>query len=199
MVCMGNICRSPSAEAVLRHRLQALELAQWVHVDSAGTHAFHLGAAPDSRSVLAARARGYDMDMLRARAVRDEDFERFDLVLAMDQDNLDHLMQRCPAAWQSRVRRLSDYIDPASPWAGVREVPDPYYGGPAGFERVLDLIEAACEGLVQQLQRDLQGQEVREGQEGQEGQQGPQGPQGPQGEGGAPAAGAGGNESPCGS
>jgi protein-tyrosine phosphatase len=146
-VCLGNICRSPSAEAVLRAiaAREAPELS--IEVDSAGTAGYHIGDAPDSRSQAAARRRGYDMAPLRARVVEPADFERFDLVLAMDESNLGVLRQRAPSAYRERVRLFLDF----APECGMSEVPDPYYGGPAGFEHVLDLVEEASRGLLMHL------------------------------------------------
>lgn len=151
MVCMGNICRSPTAEGVLRQRLAAAGLGDRVTVDSAGTHGYHVGDPPDVRSQRHAAHRGYDLSPLRARRVADEDFERFDLLLAMDEDNLAELERNCPPGLVSRLGLLRDFA--TSP--GPREVPDPYYGGAEGFERVLDLVEEACDGLVADLRRRL--------------------------------------------
>ncbi len=146
--CMGNICRSPTADGVMRAKLQAAGLH--AEVDSAGTHGWHVGAPPDARSQAHARRRGYDLSGLRARQLVAEDFERFDLVLAMDGDNLAHAEQLCPPSRRDRLKLLLDY----APQLGQREVPDPYYGGDAGFEAVLDLVEAACDGLIAtELQR----------------------------------------------
>jgi protein-tyrosine phosphatase len=147
MVCMGNICRSPTAEAVLRHRVTRAGLAARVEIDSAGTYAGHVGSPPDERSTAHAARRGYDLTDQRARRVASDDFSTFDLLLAMDDDNYEALLARCPAELTPRVRRLMDFAPPGSPSA----VPDPYYGGGAGFEYVLDLIELACDGLVQYL------------------------------------------------
>ena len=144
MVCMGNICRSPTAEAVLRSKLAQAGLAHHVEVDSAGTHGYHTGEGPDPRAVAAAARRGYDLAALRARPVQADDFERFDLVLAMDQNNLHWLRHRAPAAPVARIDLLLAHARQHD----VREVPDPYYGPPAGFDRVLDLVEDACEGLL---------------------------------------------------
>jgi protein-tyrosine phosphatase len=143
-VCLGNICRSPTAEAVLRHIAQqtAPEI-DWL-VDSAGTHAYHVGAAPDPRSIAAAKRRGIDMSALRARVVEHVDFQRFDLVLAMDEVNLAHLDAMRPQDAHAEIALLMDY----APQLGRRDVPDPYYGGHKGFEEVLDLVEAAIEGLI---------------------------------------------------
>ena len=151
MVCMGNICRSPTAEAVLRHRLEAAGLAAQVLVDSAGTHGYHIGHPPDERSQAHARRRGYELSALRARPVCDEDFHAFDLILAMDDDNLEWLLAECPAGQTERVGKLITYARVAHHGA----VPDPYYGGKADFERVLDLVEDACDGLVEHLERSL--------------------------------------------
>lgn len=150
MVCMGNICRSPTAEGVLRHLLQAQQLDTQVRVDSAGTHAYHVGEAPDTRSQIAARQRGIELSGLRARLVVADDFKRFDYVLAMDESNLRHLLQLAGRGYQQeKVRLLLDF----APQLGLREVPDPYYGGAAGFERVLDLVEAASLGFIEHIRR----------------------------------------------
>jgi len=145
--CMGNICRSPTAEGVMRAKLAAAGID--VEVDSAGTHGYHVGAPPDERSQEHAGKRGYDLSALRARKLEARDFERFDLVLAMDADNLDHAQRLCPPAQRHRLKLLMDY----APQAGNPHVPDPYYGGAAGFDEVLDLVEAACDGLVASLGR----------------------------------------------
>lgn len=157
MVCMGNICRSPTAEAVLRHKLAQAGLEAVVEVDSAGTHAYHLGRPPDERSQKHARDRGYELQHLRARMVAESDFERFDLLLAMDWDNLALLEERCPpnADARHKLRRLTEFVSPLSPLAGAQTVPDPYYGGPAGFDAVLDLVEAACDGVLVHVQQRL--------------------------------------------
>jgi protein-tyrosine phosphatase len=147
MVCMGNICRSPTAEGVLRDKLSHAGFRDAVMVDSAGTHTWHEGEPPDPRSVRHARRRGYDIATLRARPVVDADFERFDLILAMDSDNLDELRQRCPAQHFSKLGRLTGH----SRRFNSPTVPDPYSGGAADFEHVLDLIEDACDGLIEEL------------------------------------------------
>ena len=118
-----------------------------IEVDSAGTAGYHIGEPPDERSQEAARRRGYDMTPLRARIVEPDDFERFDLILAMDQNNLATLRRRAPVAVRERVRLFLEF----APEAGAAEVPDPYYGGPTGFEEVLDLVEAASRGLIAHL------------------------------------------------
>lgn len=143
-VCMGNICRSPTAEGVARAHFERAGLGKRVEIDSAGTHAYHCGDPPDPRTQKAAARRGYDLSRLRARRVKEADFLRFDLILAMDRDNLAALRKACPTELHGKLRLLLEY----APEAGGGEVPDPYYGGPDGFERVLDLIEAAAGGLV---------------------------------------------------
>lgn len=150
-VCMGNICRSPTAEGVFRQRLaHFMNLATdlQIEVDSAGTHDYHVGDPPDARSVAAALRRGIDLSMLRARMVDTQDFERFDLILAMDEQNLQELQRRAPLHRHERLRLMMDY----APDAGRRFVPDPYYGGAPGFEEVLDLLEQAADGLLRDLQ-----------------------------------------------
>jgi protein-tyrosine phosphatase len=146
-VCLGNICRSPTAEVVFREiaAREAPDLA--LEIESAGTAGYHVGAPPDTRTRQAALRRGYDMSALRARVVEAQDFRRFDLILAMDRQNLDALQQRAPAAARHRIRLFLEF----APDAGAKEVPDPYYGGPNGFEEVLDLVEAAARGLLQHL------------------------------------------------
>lgn len=145
MVCLGNICRSPTAEAVLRHKLAAAGLDRHVEVDSAGTGGWHVGDPPDARSQRHALRRGYDLSALRARRVAEADFERFDLILAMDEDNLADLERLRPDGGGRAELRL---------FAG-RPVPDPYAGGPAGFEAVLDLVEAASDALARDWARRL--------------------------------------------
>ncbi len=149
-VCMGNICRSPTAEGVFRKFVEDAGLGSDIHVDSAGTHAYHVGEPPDHRAQAAAARRGVSLDRIRARRVSDADFERFDYILAMDRLNLVTLQDRAAPEFQDKLRLFLEY-------AGAREleVPDPYYGGAAGFEHVLDLVEAASEGLLSALKRSL--------------------------------------------
>lgn len=148
-VCLGNICRSPTAEGVMRHLVAADEAAgRWV-LDSAGTADYHVGKPPDSRSQRAARRRGIDLSGLRARQICAEDFMRFDLILAMDDNNLLDLRRRRPAAATATMHLFMDF----APEVGVREVPDPYYGDEEGFESVLDLCMAAGRGLLQTARR----------------------------------------------
>lgn len=143
-VCMGNICRSPTAEGVFRAKAQAAGLLELCQIDSAGTHAYHVGQQPDLRSQEFAMKRGFDLSTQKARQVETEDFAQFDLILAMDKDNLANLHARCPAQYRYKVKLLMAYAthSPAD------EVPDPYYGGGRGFDTVLDYIEDACAGLL---------------------------------------------------
>ena len=146
-VCTGNICRSPTAEGVFRAAAARAGLLTHLVIDSAGTLDYHVGAAPDRRAVLAARRRGYDIAPLRARQVVLEDFRRFHRIYAMDEVNLRILKEMRPAGFAGDLALFLDLV----PELGVREVPDPYYGGPAGFEEVLNLVERASEALVMQL------------------------------------------------
>jgi protein-tyrosine phosphatase len=148
-VCMGNICRSPSAEGVFRHALGRRAPGLAVEIDSAGTHDFHVGEAPDTRALAAARRRGIDISALRARRVVAEDFELFDLILAMDDDNVRELQRLAPRDHHERIRLIMEY----APQAAQRAVPDPYYGGGQGFEKVLDLLEEAADGLIDALMK----------------------------------------------
>ena len=152
MVCMGNICRSPTAEGVLRTKLQRAGLHGRIAVDSAGTYGGHAGEAPDPRAIRHAAQRGYDIAGLRARAVAPEDYTRFQWLLAMDEDNLAWLEKRAPAGDGRQIGLLMSH---ALRHRGERVVPDPYYGNAAGFERVLDLVEDACDGLVERLRAAL--------------------------------------------
>lgn len=148
-VCMGNICRSPTADGVLRHKLRERALQDWVTVDSAGTHNYHPHSPPDARSQQHAALRGYDLSMLRARQITAADFDTFDLILAMDWDNLALLEERCPAPRRKKLRRLTEFCLQHN--AAV--VPDPYYDGASAFEQVLDLVEDACDGLIRHIQK----------------------------------------------
>lgn len=148
-VCMGNICRSPTAEGITRKIIANSELHVNIHVDSAGTHAYHSGEAPDPRARRAAAKRGVDLSRLRARQVQIEDFERFDLILAMDRENLEVLESFCPPEQRHKLELLMRY----SSRFEVEEVPDPYFGGEDGFDLVLDMVEDAAQGLVETLRR----------------------------------------------
>ncbi len=147
-VCLGNICRSPTAHGILRRLVQDAGLANHIRVDSAGTGDWHLGAPPDQRSAAAAARRGYQLGDLRARQVEIADFYSFDFILAMDRYNLEGLEALRPEDFQGHLGLFMDYGN-----GGVREVPDPYNGGPQGFEKVLDLLENASRGLLAQLAR----------------------------------------------
>ncbi len=156
-VCLGNICRSPTAQGVFEGRLaegfdkalfQAKSLNEVFLIDSAGTTAWHTGKEPDKRSQLAAKKRGYDLSKLRARQVSDRDFIEFDLILAMDKTNLKSLQEHCPREYQHKLALFLDYAE-----GSEQEVPDPYYGGESGFNHVLDLIESASDGLIHHLKQ----------------------------------------------
>src|SRR6185369_4441280 len=151
--CMGNICRSPTAEAAFRQALVDASLEDSITCDSAGTHGYHAGDPPDQRAQQAALRRGYDMSNLRARQVSAKDFERFDHVLAMDRHNLALLRELCPPQY---AHKLALYCDFHADYAG-REVPDPYYGGPQGFDKVLDMVEAVNASLLARLRQSRQG------------------------------------------
>ncbi|MBH1965242.1 MAG: low molecular weight phosphotyrosine protein phosphatase [Comamonadaceae bacterium] len=147
MVCMGNICRSPTAQGVLENQVKSADLQARVWVDSAGTHGYHIGAPPDERAQKHAARRGIDLTAQRARQLVKRDFDEFDLVLVMDSSNEQAARALCPPQQRRKIYRLTDFcsID------GVHEVPDPYYGGASGFEGVLDLVENACTGLLGSL------------------------------------------------
>jgi len=152
LVCMGNICRSPTAEGLLRRRVETAGMEARFRIDSAGTHGYHVGAAPDERAVAAAARRDISLDKLRARQVERADFERFDFILAMDQDNLRDLAELGATAGRARVELLLAYSE-RYPNAAV---PDPYYGGTDGFERVLDMLEDGINGFLQTQLRPRQ-------------------------------------------
>lgn len=149
-VCMGNICRSPTAEAVFRHLVEREGLAEHIYIDSAGTHDYHVGDAPDMRTQRAAQKRGYDMSMLRGRQVKAEDFARFDYVLAMDEANLDILNRLRPHDAECHLGLFLEFAEHYP----EREVPDPYFGGVDGFELVLDMVEDGAAGLLKHLRQN---------------------------------------------
>ncbi len=149
-VCMGNICRSPTAEGVFRQRVREVGLEQRITVDSAGTHDYHIGKPPDRRAQAAGAGRGYDLSGLRGRQVDKRDFDEFDYILAMDAENLDNLNRIKPARHKARLGLFLEYGLRFS----AREVPDPYYGGDQGFEQVLDMVEDAAAGLLAEILRD---------------------------------------------
>jgi protein-tyrosine phosphatase len=150
MVCTGNICRSPTAEGILRHKLREAGLDDQVEVDSAGTESYHVGHPPDPRSHRHALARGYDLSGQSARRLTKPDFQQFDWLVAMDKGHLRDMLRQCPPEFTGRVRLLMDFAGKP----GV-DVPDPYYGSVGSFERVLDLVEEGCDGLMQELRRQL--------------------------------------------
>src|SRR6056297_518697 len=150
-VCLGNICRSPTAQAVFGRKLEARGFAAAVDVDSCGTLGTHQGEPPDARAASAAALRGYDLSPLRSRQLRDTDFQEFDLILAMDKDNLRQVRQRAGAAFNGELGLFLE----SAPQLGVEEVPDPFFGEDDGFAQVLDLIEAASDALLDRLERDL--------------------------------------------
>ena len=150
-VCTANICRSPTAEGVFRKLVTDSLLDGQIEIDSVGTHDYHVGEAPDPRAIKHAASRGYDLSALRARQIGPDDIERFDYVLAMDETNIKNLKAMCPTRLSQKIELLLDYGGEPDD----REVPDPYQGKPRDFERALDLIEAACRGLLAYL-LDLQ-------------------------------------------
>ena len=144
-VCMGNICRSPTAEAVFRHKVEESGLD--IEIDSAGTLAYHQGESPDPRSIAAGEKRGFSFQGMKARAVLDEDFVHFDLLLAADHNNLADLKVRSPAHYHHKIKLILSYLD-SERVDQPQEVPDPYYGSGNGFELILDLIEQSCDNLI---------------------------------------------------
>jgi len=158
-VCMGNICRSPTAHGVFRERVRTAGWAHRVSVDSAATHDYHPGEAPDRRSQWHARQRGFDLSDLRARLLLEHDFERADLLLVMDDGNLAAAAAGCPPEHRPKLRRLTEFCRRHE----HRAVPDPYYGGAAGFELVLDLVEDACEGLLAHVRNELAARDAAAG------------------------------------
>jgi protein-tyrosine phosphatase len=144
-VCTGNICRSPTAAGVFADLVRKAGLEEAIQVESAGTHDYHVGSPPDLRAQHHARQRGYDLSALRARQVRRRDFAEFDLIVAMDRSHLGILEDNCPEEHRAKLRMLIP----------GRDVPDPYYGGPEGFDRVLDLVEGACLGLLHEVREKI--------------------------------------------
>lgn len=150
-VCMGNICRSPTAAGVFRKHLADAGLEALVHAESAGTHAYHTGSRPDQRAREAAERRGYSLEGMRARSVNATDFESFDFIVAMDEENLINLREMAAVEHHGKIQLFLEYSETAS----LREVPDPYYGGASGFERVLDLVEDASQALLVSVRERL--------------------------------------------
>ncbi len=150
-VCLGNICRSPTAEGVFRKLVQEQGLHEHIEIDSAGTHAYHIGHAPDARAQEAARRRGVDLSGLRGRQATSRDIQTFDYVLAMDRENYENLLDICPEGIEHKIRLFMEY----APGWPERDVPDPYFGGATGFDRVLDMIEQASAGLLEDIRKRL--------------------------------------------
>jgi len=148
-VCLGNICRSPTAEGVFTKHVEVADLFDKIAIDSAGTHAYHVGENPDPRAQKSALERDIDLSKLRARKAVEDDFNRFDYVLAMDKDNYEYLLSICPSGSEHKLSLFMSY----APHLPVEEVPDPYYGGPKGFKNVLDLIEQASIGLLNHIRQ----------------------------------------------
>lgn len=149
-ICMGNICRSPSAQGVFEKFVDDNGLANKFLIDSAGTHSYHVGGKPDSRATQAALSRGIDLRGQRARKISTEDCEKFDHIVVMDNDNHMNVRMMCPQQHQHKIHKMMDF----SPSSKYTEVPDPYYGGDQGFELVLDLLENASNGLLDSIQSD---------------------------------------------
>ena len=148
-VCMGNICRSPTAEGVFRHKVEQINAEDQIAIDSAGTHAYHVGNPPDGRAQEAALKRNIDLSKQRARRVSPDDFIHFDYVIAMDESNREDLLAICPAGYEDRVHLFLDFSD-----CNESEVPDPYYGQGRGFEIVLNLVEDAADGLLKHIREN---------------------------------------------
>jgi protein-tyrosine phosphatase len=150
-VCMGNICRSPTAEGVFTKLVTDKKLNDRFTIDSAGTHAYHVGKGPDERAQQAAAKRGVDIQHLRARKIHSSDFEYYDHILVMDDDNYALVIEDCPEEYQHKVKYFLTY----APQLGIKEVPDPYYGGKSGFEQVLDMVEDASLGFLESLHQEV--------------------------------------------
>lgn len=153
-VCLGNICRSPTAHGIFQHKVNDAGLQAKIRIDSAGTGAWHVGKSPDARAHSCALARGYDLSDIRARQVTPDDFNQYDYILAMDESNLDDLQLIAPQNHQGHLGLFLEFAQKPENQK-YREVPDPYYGGNQGFERVLDLVEDAAEGLLQEIEKKL--------------------------------------------
>ncbi|MFQ6023487.1 MAG: low molecular weight protein-tyrosine-phosphatase [Acidiferrobacterales bacterium] len=146
-VCLGNICRSPTAEGVFRRLVESADLGRRIAVDSAGTHAYHVGAPPDPRAQAVAARRGIDLSTMRGRRAIARDFRDFDYILAMDKENYEYLQSKCPPELKHKIRLLMEF----APEYSHDEVPDPYFGGASGFDQVLDMIEDAAAGLLSEI------------------------------------------------
>jgi len=149
-ICMGNICRSPTAEGVFRHHVGQANLDNQISIDSAGTHAYHVGNSPDARAQQAASKRNIDLSTQRARRVSSDDFTKFDYIIAMDESNKHDLLSICPDGYENRVHLFLDFAE-----CDVSEVPDPYYGQGRGFEIVLNLVEEASSGLLNHIRKNI--------------------------------------------
>ncbi len=150
-VCMGNICRSPTAQGIFEGLVNREGLSDRIHTDSAGTHAYHVGEGPDERALAAAISRGFDLSGQRARKVNLNDFDKFDYLLAMDRGNYSDLRANCPSSHRQKLRLFLDFAEDMP----EKEVPDPYYGGVHGFEHVIDLVEAASRGLLADIRQQF--------------------------------------------
>ena len=148
-VCMGNICRSPTAHGVFEHIVNSEHLAEHFEIDSAGTHAYHVGSKPDQRAQQTAANRGIDLSYIRGRKVHETDFKHYDYILAMDSDNYSILDQACPEEYKTKISLFLDF----APEHPLDEVPDPYYGGIKGFENVFDMVDAASKGLLDRIKK----------------------------------------------
>lgn len=148
-VCLGNICRSPTAEGVFRKLVRENKLEQHFEIDSAGTHAYHVGSPPDERAQAACARRGIDISRLSGRKAVASDLQKFDYILAMDRENYENLRDICPPGYESRIRLFMEF----ALHRPEKEVPDPYFGGVGGFDRVLDMIEDAAQGLLEEIWR----------------------------------------------
>lgn len=148
-VCLGNICRSPTAHGIFEKMVISAGLQDKIGVDSCGTGSWHVGQPPDERTLKTARERGYDISHLRARKLAAEDFDRFDYILSMDTRNLADVIKKAPADYKGQIKLLLDF----SKERNVLEVPDPYYGGDEGFDRIFNMIESACECLLDELKK----------------------------------------------
>lgn len=154
-ICLGNICRSPAAEGIMRQMVEERALSNDIIVDSAGIGSWHVGEMPDPRMRKHAARRGYDLSPLRARQFRADDFQKFDYIIVMDEENYHDVMERGGVYADARkVLRMKDYF---IRYKGQQSVPDPYYGGAEGFERALNLIEDGCEGLLKDLVNKIKG------------------------------------------
>ena len=147
---MGNICRSPTAHGVFEHLVKAEYLADQLEIDSAGTHAYHVGSKPDRRAQETAAGKGIDLTYIKARKVCDRDYEYYDYILPMDNDNYDLLEQSCPEQYKNKISLFLDF----SPDLPLQEVPDPYYGGIKGFENVFEMVDIACKGLLDDIKKN---------------------------------------------